>query len=88
MKEKLIKTMDLENGMQLKMTYPKNYFSSIGIWWNNSGYPDEDGCRRNECAFEPIPGSTSMLTDAYQDGTCMFVAPGQQLNWQIKWNII
>ncbi len=75
------------NGMQLEMTYPRNHFSSIGIWWNNSGYPDEDGCRRNECAFEPIPGLTSTLTDAYKNGTCMIVAPGQKLNWQITWKI-
>jgi len=75
------------NGMQLTITYPKNHFSAIGIWWNNSGYPDEDGCRRNECAFEPIPGLTSKLTDAFSKGTCLSVPPGQKFNWQIIWTI-
>ncbi len=75
------------NGMQLKITYPKSLFCAIGIWWNNSGYPDEDGCRRNECAFEPIPGHTSKLTDAFSNGTCLSVSPGQKLNWQIIWTI-
>jgi hypothetical protein len=75
------------NGMQLKIAYQSKYFSALGIWWNNSGYPDEDGCRRNECAFEPIPGLTSKLSDAFSNGTCLSVAAGQKLNWQIIWTI-
>ena len=54
-------TWTFHNRLLLKMVYLKEYFPSIGIWWNNNGYPDKRGIRRNECAFEPIPGSTSAL---------------------------
>jgi hypothetical protein len=76
-----------KNGMRLEMIYSKSLFPSIGIWWNNWGYPDEEGCRRNECAFEPIPGLTSKLSEAFEQGKCLFVSAGQQLQWQIRWHM-
>jgi len=75
------------NGINLKVSFSKENFPSIGIWWNNSAYPDEDGCRRNECAFEPIPGLNSALLDNYKNGTCLSVAPGESFSWQISWKI-
>lgn len=75
------------NGFRLEVTFPEKYFPTIGIWWNNSGYPDEEGCRRNECAFEPIPGPTSVLTEAYKDGSCLSVPPGKRFTWKIQWKI-
>jgi len=45
-----------KNGFQTRMTYLAEDFSNIGFFWNISGYPNEAGCRRNEYAFEPIPG--------------------------------
>lgn len=75
------------NGSRLEVTFPEEHFPAIGIWWNNSGYPDEDGCRRNECAFEPVPGLNSVLTDAYEVGRCLSVPPGQSFAWQIHWKI-
>ena len=44
-----------KNDLQIKVSFPQKFFPSVGIWWNNSAYPNENGCRRNECAFEPIP---------------------------------
>ena len=75
------------NGMQLDVIYPKSLFPSIGIWWNNWDYPDEEGCRCNECAFEPVPGLTSKLSDAFDTGNCLFVIPGGRFSWQIKWKM-
>jgi len=76
-----------KNGINLKVIFPRKLFPGIGIWWNNSGYPDEDGCRRNECAFEPIPGLNSVLTDNYENKMCLSVSPGKIFKWQIKWRI-
>lgn len=76
-----------ENGLRLEVTFPAKHFPTIGIWWNNWGYPDEEGCHRNECAFEPIPGPTSVLTDAYKDGSCLSVPPGKHFAWQVQWKI-
>lgn len=76
-----------KNGLHLKVSFSKEKFPSIGIWWNNSAYPDEDGCRRNECAFEPIPGLNSTLIDNYKNGTCLSVMPGETFTWQINWKI-
>jgi hypothetical protein len=76
-----------KNGLSLGVEFPETFFPTIGIWWNNSGHPDEDGCRRNECAFEPIPGTTSVLSETYQDDTCLTLLPGQRFTWLIFWNI-
>lgn len=76
-----------KNGLHLKVSFSKKSFPSIGIWWNNSAYPDEDGCRRNECAFEPIPGLNSSLMENYNNGTCLSVLRGETLTWQISWDI-
>ncbi len=73
------------SGLHLKVSFSKEKFPSIGIWWNNSAYPDENGCRRNECAFEPIPGLNSVLIDNYKNGTCLSVSPGEIFSWEIHW---
>jgi len=75
------------NGIHLAVTYSEKYFPSLGIWWNNSAYPDEEGCRRNECAFEPVSGSNSVLSDAYKAGNCLWVLPGKPFSWEIQWKI-
>ncbi len=74
-------------GLTLEMQFPQELFPTIGIWWNNYGYPDEEGIRRIECAFEPISGSNSSLEDAHKEGSCLSVASGQQLKWKIEWRI-
>jgi hypothetical protein len=75
------------NGITIEATFSESDFPTIGIWWNNNGYPDEDGCRRNECAFEPIPGNNSTLIDAIKDGNCLSVLSGEIYSWQIQWKI-
>jgi len=76
------------SGLQIQMVFDEKVFPSLGIWWDNHSYPDEDHSRRTECAFEPTPGSNSNLADAYKDNTCMIVQPGTTLKWRIIWNII
>jgi hypothetical protein len=80
-------SVTFKKGVRLEVIFPVKHLNSIGIWWNNSGYPDEDGCRRNECAFEPIPGSTSNLAEAYAEGRCLTVAAGKTFSWQIEWKM-
>jgi hypothetical protein len=79
--------LDLTTGLTLKISFSKNLFPTLGIWWNNSGYPDEDGRQRTECAFEPIPGSSSNLGQAFTDGTYLKVTPRGNLKWEINWHI-
>ncbi len=75
------------NGLSVRTKFPVELFPTIGIWWNNGGYPDEEGIRRNECAFEPTAGNTSVLTQAYADGDCLSVGPGGRFAWQVIWEI-
>ncbi|NIU01947.1 MAG: hypothetical protein GWN01_13850 [Nitrosopumilaceae archaeon] len=75
------------NGLGLAVSFSEKYFPSIGIWWNNSAYPNEEGCRRNECAFEPVPGFNSVLSDAYEAGNCLWALPGKPFSWEIQWMI-
>ena len=75
------------NKLHIESHFSKELFPSIGIWWNNNKYPDEENCRRNECALEPIPGLNSILSDAFQEGKCLIVNPGECFNWQITWQI-
>ena len=82
-----IVSLDFRNGLILQIEYPTELFPTLGIWWNNSGYPDEDGLQRCECAFEPIPGSSSNLYDSYTEGTYLMTEPGKTLNWEINWRI-
>lgn len=77
----------LERKVTLKILFDPVLFSTLGIWWNNGGYPDEDGLRRLECAFEPIPGSSSSLAAAYADGSCPILHAGETMEWQVVWEI-
>ena len=75
------------NNIRVKMTFPVEYFPTIGIWWNNMGYPDEEGIRRSECAFEPTAGFTSILSQAHASGNCLTVEGGKRFAWQVRWEI-
>ncbi len=80
-------TIGFNNGMRLRVKFPRRYFNSLGVWWNNRGYPDEPGLRRCECAFEPIPGRASSLARAVRSGGAMIVQPGQNLAWKVEWEM-
>ncbi len=75
------------HGIKMQIDFPVEIFPTIGIWWNNSGYPDEEGLRRCECAFEPIPGSGSNLSDCFKEGFYLKSEPGKILKWEINWTI-
>lgn len=76
-----------KNNLQIEMMFPVEFFPTIGIWWNDTAYPDEDGSRRNECAFEPVPGPVSDLTKAYKHGSCLSVLPQNSFSWEIVWEV-
>ena len=75
------------HGIRLRVRFPSDRFETLGIWWNRDGYPDEDGCRRNECAFEPIPGPTSSLADACAAGRGLVAPADSSLSWTITWEM-
>ena len=77
----------LYNSLKLLIEYPAELFPTLGIWWNNGGYPDENGLRRTECAFEPIPGPVSSLLESYRQGRTLIAEPGRKLDWQINWKL-
>jgi hypothetical protein len=79
--------LTFSNGIRLGMKFPVEYFPTIGIWWDNLGHPNEDGVRRRECSFEPTPGFSSVLSQAYADRNCMMVEPRGRLAWQVRWEI-
>jgi hypothetical protein len=70
-------------GLRLNVRFDTTLFPTLGIWWNNRGYPDEDGLRRCECAFEPTPGKNSTLTD----GTTLVAPPQGTVSWQVVWEL-
>jgi len=76
-----------KKGVQLEINFSKDLFPTIGIWWNNNGYPDETNLRRNECAFEPISGANSSLKNTNKAGNCLFVSAGQKITWDIEWKM-
>jgi len=80
--------LHFRKGPELRVEFDKSLFPTLGIWWNNSAYPDEDGCRRTECAFEPIPGPDSNLADCHKKGEFLLVEPGRSLKWSVKWSIL
>ncbi|NQU38786.1 MAG: hypothetical protein HQ523_02430 [Lentisphaerae bacterium] len=79
--------VELDGTMRLSVRYDHRMFSTLGIWWNRDGYPNEEGCRRNECAFEPIPGPNSNLSDAHAAGRALCVAAGGRCEWMVNWEV-
>ncbi len=75
------------NGLSVRVIFPVEYFPTIGIWWDGGGYPDEEGLRRSECAFEPTAGSTSLLSRAHADGESLSVPAGGSFSWQVVWEM-
>lgn len=73
--------------LKIEASFSKELFPTIGIWWNYNSYPDEESCRRNECALEPIPGMNSTLSDAFQNKDHLEVYPGEIFQWEILWQI-
>ena len=75
------------DGLRLDMQFPADRFPTLGIWWNHLGYPDEDGCRRDECAFEPVSAQNSNLADATQSGAGIRLEPGERFEWECEWRV-
>jgi len=80
-------SITFKNQMSLEVGFEHKLFPTFGIWWNNSGYPDEEGIRRNECAFEPIPGFSSNLEESYYKGTYLTVDAAGTFQWEIDWRM-
>ena len=79
--------LTLACGLRLAIDFDAQLFPTLGIWWNHAGYPDEDGCRRTECAFEPIPGTCSSLVKSHADGASLTVPPQGSLRWRVTWRV-
>jgi hypothetical protein len=75
-----------KDGLALEIRFDKKLFPTLGIWWNNGGYP-EGGAVRTECAFEPLPGTCSDLAKSFNDGVYLSVEPGKQMVWEISWTV-
>jgi hypothetical protein len=75
------------NGLKLEIGFNQKLFPTLGIWWNNGGYP-EGGQLRTECAFEPIPGTCSDLSKSFRDGVYLSVEPGKPMVWEITWEVL
>ncbi|BCW99284.1 MAG: hypothetical protein KatS3mg024_2111 [Armatimonadota bacterium] len=79
--------VEFAEGIRLSAWYPVGTFPTLAIWWNNGGYPDEEGIRRFECALEPVAGSISRLDMAFKEGTCQTAEPGETLSWSVIWKV-
>jgi hypothetical protein len=79
--------ISFRSGLCLTVDYDCKLFPTLGIWWNNSGYPEEEDIARCECAFEPIPGHWSSLARSYREGNCPFAPAGGKISWRIEWQI-
>ncbi len=73
--------------LQINVTFPEKLFPTLGIWWDNGAYPYEEGVGRFECAFEPISGSNSRLSEAHRGGLCLSVQPQETLSWEVRWSV-
>lgn len=79
--------LGFKGNLFLAVSFDTTIFPTLGIWWTNAGYPAENGLKRSECAFEPIPGTCSNLFDSVKDGVSLIADPGQSLNWEICWEL-
>lgn len=81
-----ILNLTFRNGIILQISFEHRLFPTLGIWWNNGGYPEEAQARA-ECAFEPIPGTCSDLSKSFADGVYLSAGPGEKTSWEIIWTI-
>lgn len=79
--------LGFKENLSLEVSFDNNLFPTLGIWWTNAGYPAEDGLKRTECAFEPIPGTCSNLFDSVKDGVSLIAEPGENIKWEIIWEM-
>lgn len=79
-------SLSFRNGLKLDIRFDHVLFPTLGIWWNNGGYP-EGGQLRTECAFEPIPGTCSDLSKSFRDGVYLSVEPGKPMIWEVTWTV-
>ncbi len=77
--------LGFSKGYRLIIEYDELMFPSLGIWWNNAGYPFGEGLERTECAFEPIPGTCSNLERSFREGVSLYAAPYGTVSWKIIW---
>lgn len=75
------------SGLKLEVSFPLEIFPTLGIWWNDGKYPDEEGRGRVECAFEPLPGKWSSLAMSFQENACLFAPARGSMKWTIVWNL-
>jgi hypothetical protein len=78
--------LGFSNGLKLDIEFDIKMFPTLGIWWNNGGYP-EGGQLRTECAFEPIPGTCSDLSKSFRDGVYLSLEPGKPMVWEVTWTV-
>lgn len=71
-------------GLAWTQTWPADVFPTLAIWWNHGAYPDEDGLRRHECAFETVPGSLGTLDKA--GGGLRLDGHGTR-EWSVVWTL-
>ncbi|MBN2210558.1 MAG: hypothetical protein JW709_04105, partial [Sedimentisphaerales bacterium] len=79
--------IEINRRYRLGVHFDAGIFTTLGIWWNNGGYPPKNACRRFECAFEPIPGESSSLVKARRHGTTLMAPARGKLSWTVKWEI-
>ncbi len=79
--------LEFNHRFRLTIRFDHRLFPTLGIWWNNGGYPAANACRRFECAFEPIPGTSSSLTQALAQGTTLMVPAQCKRSWTVNWEI-
>ena len=79
--------LGFQKGLTLNIRFDRKLFPTLGVWWNNTGYPDEEGLRRTECAFEPIPGTCSDLSKSFSNGISLITEPEKTFGWEIKWEM-
>jgi hypothetical protein len=75
------------SGLNLEINFPVGLFPTLGIWWNDGRYPNEESCRRFECALEPVPGTCSSLAKSYREGASLLVPPRAAQRWTITWEV-
>jgi len=80
-------SLALKPRLTLTMEFDPKVCPAVGIWWNRTAYPDEDGLRRSECAFEPILGAKVSLADAVAEGVHATIPANGKSSWQSTWRV-
>lgn len=75
------------DGMRWRIEIENVSRPSLGLWYNNAGYPPEHGLEREEFGLEWMLTPECLLEDAAASGSAVTLSAGETFPWAVTWTL-